>query len=225
MSILMQILARYAKLGDVSQLLEIEKDGFPTNNYVTSFKRDITNNHISIIVAADEVSQDRDIIHTSASKLQLDEASDPRIFNQIYRFFLRTVFGENYNESYEPLSAYVATWFMADQAHITGIAVRGTHRGHGIGELMLISSIKEAIRRCSSVVTLEVRVSNNVAQSLYSKYGFKEMGLRKRYYVDNHEDAYIMTTDSITSAEYISMMDSLVDQYISRYPEVRLIGG
>jgi ribosomal-protein-alanine N-acetyltransferase len=114
---------------------------------------------------------------------------------------------------------------MADQAHITGIAVRGTHRGHGIGELMLISSIKEAIRRCSSVVTLEVRVSNNVAQSLYSKYGFKEMGLRKRYYVDNHEDAYIMTTDSITSAEYISMMDSLVDQYISRYPEVRLIGG
>ena len=51
-------------------------------------------------------------------------------------------------------------------------------------------------------MTLEVRVSNRGAQSLYDKYGFKRAGVRKRYYLDNNEDAYIMTTESILSAEY-----------------------
>ena len=49
----------------------------------------------------------------------------------------------------------------------------------------------------SRYITLEVRVSNRGAQSLYDKYGFKKVGVRKRYYLDNNEDAYIMTTDSI----------------------------
>jgi ribosomal-protein-alanine N-acetyltransferase len=51
-------------------------------------------------------------------------------------------------------------------------------------------------------MTLEVRVSNHVAQSLYRKYGFKNEGLRRRYYSDNGEDALIMTTDILTSASY-----------------------
>jgi ribosomal-protein-alanine N-acetyltransferase len=49
---------------------------------------------------------------------------------------------------------------------------------------------------------LEVRVSNTIAQNLYRKYGFREAGIRKRYYSDNHEDALIMWTPEIHTPEY-----------------------
>jgi ribosomal-protein-alanine N-acetyltransferase len=52
------------------------------------------------------------------------------------------------------------------------------------------------------MVTLEVRVSNQVAQNLYRKYGFREAGVRKRYYSDNHEDALIMWTPDIHEPSY-----------------------
>ena len=52
------------------------------------------------------------------------------------------------------------------------------------------------------MVTLEVRVSNIVAQSLYARYGFNQVGLRRGYYTDNREDAFVMTTDSIHSAAF-----------------------
>ncbi|CAI8014961.1 Putative [ribosomal protein S18]-alanine N-acetyltransferase [Geodia barretti] len=63
---------------------------------------------------------------------------------------------------------------MTDEAHITGIAVREALRGNGVGELLLLASVELALDRGSRVVTLEVRVSNHVAQSMYTKYGFKE---------------------------------------------------
>ena len=52
------------------------------------------------------------------------------------------------------------------------------------------------------VMTLEVRASNTAAQSLYAKYGFQKVGVRNGYYLDNREDAVIMTTESITSAKF-----------------------
>ena len=105
---------------------------------------------------------------------------------------------------------------MTDEAHVTGIAVRGSHRGRGLGELLLMSSIEMAMRRQSRVVTLEVRVSNRVAQSLYTKYGFDQTGLRKRYYTDNQEDAYIMTTAPIGSPEYSEKFRTLEQSYRER---------
>ncbi|MBI2855976.1 MAG: ribosomal protein S18-alanine N-acetyltransferase [Chloroflexi bacterium] len=123
------------------------------------------------------------------------------------------------------LAGYVAMWFMTDQAHITGIAVREALRGKGLGELLLLASIQQALRRQSSVATLEVRVSNYVAQSLYAKYGFNRVGLRKGYYTDNHEDAYIMTTDPIASPEYAERFRGLLETYKARRGRVALVLG
>ena len=116
----------------------------------------------------------------------------------------------------EFIAGYVATSYMTDEAHVTGIAVRGSHRGRGLGELLLMSSIELAMRRKSRLVTLEVRVSNHVAQSLYTKYGFDQAGLRKGYYTDNHEDAYIMTTAPISSPEYSDKFRTLEQSYRER---------
>jgi ribosomal-protein-alanine N-acetyltransferase len=87
---------------------------------------------------------------------------------------------------------YLGAWFIVNEAHITNIAVRPTHRRRGIGELLLDYFFKKAVERDIDAVTLEVRVSNHHAQNLYWKMGFKDMGVRPKYYQDNQEDALIM---------------------------------
>ncbi|MEA1959271.1 MAG: ribosomal protein S18-alanine N-acetyltransferase [Chloroflexota bacterium] len=86
-------------------------------------------------------------------------------------------------------------WMMVDEAHIITIAVRNTRRRQGIGESLLRSTIELAKRLEAHEITLEVRSSNKMAQSLYAKYGFTERGLRKAYYDDTNENAVIMTRD------------------------------
>ena len=93
-------------------------------------------------------------------------------------------------------------WFMADEAHVTAVAVAESWRGKGVGELLIIGCIELAMASNASVVSLEARVSNHVAQSLYLKYGFEKVGIRKAYYTDNREDATIMTTQPINTEKY-----------------------
>ncbi len=76
------------------------------------------------------------------------------------------------------------------------------YRRLGLGEFMLVSLIDIAYAINAKWVTLEVRVSNYNAQNLYRKYGFREAGLRHRYYSDNQEDALIMWTEEIHSFAY-----------------------
>ncbi|UCD10320.1 MAG: ribosomal protein S18-alanine N-acetyltransferase [Dehalococcoidales bacterium] len=125
---------------------------------------------------------------------------------------------ENYNDY---ICGYVGFWVMADEAHITTIAVREELLRRGIGELLLLTVLNRARELYANVVTLEVRVSNTGAQNLYLKYGFKQVGVRKAYYTDNREDAYIMTTGDITSSECHTQMRELHQAHTSRWGEAR----
>lgn len=87
---------------------------------------------------------------------------------------------------------YCGVWVIMDEAHITNIAVHPDFRGKKIGEMLLRHVISLSMAYGATKMTLEVRVTNLVAQSLYKKLGFKETGIRKGYYSDNHEDALIM---------------------------------
>ena len=100
------------------------------------------------------------------------------------------------------LVGYAGLWLMTDEAHITTIAVDPNLQGYGIGELLLLGLIDRAQQIGARWLTLEVRVTNKVAQSLYEKYTFKEMGVRRRYYSDNNEDALVMWTDPIDSGSF-----------------------
>jgi ribosomal-protein-alanine N-acetyltransferase len=71
-----------------------------------------------------------------------------------------------------------------------------------LGELLLVGLTDVAIQMGASWLTLEVRVSNTVAQNLYKKYTFKEAGVRKKYYTDDNEDAYVMWSDEITKPAF-----------------------
>jgi len=101
---------------------------------------------------------------------------------------------------------YAGLWLMTDEAHITTIAVDPDFQGNGIGELLVVALIDRAQQIGARWLTLEVRVSNDVAQRLYEKYTFKEMGIRRRYYSDNGEDALVMWTDPIDSDTFQSTL-------------------
>ena len=118
------------------------------------------------------------------------------------------------------VAGYVSVWYQSDEAHITEIAVREKLRGRGIGELLLIGSLRAAVEYGSKVMTLEARVSNFIAQRLYEKYGFEEVGIRKAYYADNREDAVIMTTTPIDSEDYLRKFEELQNAYRSRWGEI-----
>lgn len=87
---------------------------------------------------------------------------------------------------------YGGIWLILDEGHITNIAVHNDYRGTGVGNLLVEGLIDVCRERNIRAMTLEVRKSNEIAKSLYSKYGFKGYGVRPRYYSDNNEDAIIM---------------------------------
>lgn len=105
------------------------------------------------------------------------------------------------------LLGYGGFWMMADEAHISTIAVHPEWRGHGLGEFMLLELIEAALRLEAILVTLEVRVSNEIAQRLYEKYGFEIVGTRRRYYRDNNEDAHIMTVEQVQEPPFRALLD------------------
>lgn len=108
-----------------------------------------------------------------------------------------------------PIIGFAGMWLLLDEAHVTTIGVLPEYRGKGLGELLLVNLFQTAMRRDAEWVTLEVRVSNEAAQSLYTKYGFTRQGIRRGYYSDDGEDAYIMWSPSLREPETIARMNAL----------------
>ncbi|MBM7667217.1 ribosomal-protein-alanine N-acetyltransferase [Solibacillus kalamii] len=87
---------------------------------------------------------------------------------------------------------FCGVWLVIDAAQITNVAVVKSVRGQGIGETLMREAMRVAKEANMDVMSLEVRVTNTVAQNLYRKLGFLDGGLRKGYYTDNQEDALVM---------------------------------
>ncbi|NLO93912.1 MAG: ribosomal protein S18-alanine N-acetyltransferase [Clostridiaceae bacterium] len=87
---------------------------------------------------------------------------------------------------------YCGFWKIIDEAHITNVAVHPEYRGQGYGRVLISAMIQRAKELDVIAMTLEVRVSNDIAISLYKDFGFVASGVRKNYYQDNSEDALIM---------------------------------
>jgi ribosomal-protein-alanine N-acetyltransferase len=101
---------------------------------------------------------------------------------------------------------FAGYWLMADEVHISTIAVHPDWRGRSLGELLLLNLLQLAYRHPANVATLEVRRSNKTAQRLYHKYQFAVMGERRRYYRDTGEDAIIMTVSAL-DAPYFQFLE------------------
>lgn len=98
------------------------------------------------------------------------------------------------------IAGYVGFWLIVDEAHVSTLAVAPALRGRGVGERILREAMRQAARLGAEMMTLEVRVSNDPAQRLYEKLGFRVVGRRPRYYTDNFEDAILMTRERLPQA-------------------------
>ena len=91
----------------------------------------------------------------------------------------------------------VVAWLFVDEAHIATIATHPDFRRQGIGRSLLSHTLLSAMKEGAHSSFLEVRESNNTAQDMYRKFGYVEVGRRKRYYKDNDEDAILMNLESL----------------------------
>ncbi len=96
------------------------------------------------------------------------------------------------------LLGYLNGIAIYDEFHIGNIAVRKGARGRGIGEVLLRRALDHARAHALALATLEVRMSNQAAISLYEKLGFKSVAMRKRYY--GNEDALVMVLELSSKA-------------------------
>jgi len=88
---------------------------------------------------------------------------------------------------------YAGAWLVYDEGQITNIAIRPSARRQGFGAKLTSALIEECFKRGMHEIFLEVRISNLSALSLYRKLEFTVKGMRKNYYSEPKEDAYIMS--------------------------------
>ncbi|TCT18951.1 [SSU ribosomal protein S18P]-alanine acetyltransferase [Melghiribacillus thermohalophilus] len=95
-------------------------------------------------------------------------------------------------ENQDRIFGYCGLWIVLDQAQITNIAILPEFRGYKFGETLFSFALQKAREKEAKSLSLEVRISNAVAQRMYRKFGMKPVGIRKNYYQDNQEDAMVM---------------------------------
>jgi ribosomal-protein-alanine N-acetyltransferase len=200
---------RPMRLDDIPQVLEIERESFPTMWPPTAYKRELEQNHLAhyaVVVQRDAEFSPPDVIGARDH-----HGPFGRLFGE-----LRHILGTEEEREIPPpderaelVTGVLGVWMLADEAHIVTVAVRESHRRRGIAELLLISTIEFAQIRGQELVTLECRVSNEPALGLYDKYGFERVGLRPRYYSDNHEDAYVLSLNRLTSRAFQARFQEL----------------
>ncbi|NEO99983.1 MAG: ribosomal protein S18-alanine N-acetyltransferase [Symploca sp. SIO2E9] len=120
-----------------------------------------------------------------------------------------------------PVSHYLiglgCFWSIVEEAHITILAIHPNYQRQGLGKLLLSVLLKDAVRRNLERATLEVRPSNQVALSLYQKFGFSEAGRRRGYYQDTGEDALILWRSGLQNLEFEEMLTKFYLSAVSNF--------
>ena len=107
---------------------------------------------------------------------------------------------------------YAGVMMSITDGHVTTIAVDPRWHRYGIGTRLLLALAREALSRSATALTLEVRLSNTGAQTLYRHFGFTPVGVRKGYYADTGEDALVMWAYEVDRPAYARLLDSLERQ-------------
>jgi [ribosomal protein S18]-alanine N-acetyltransferase len=191
---------------DIPRVQEIERQSFPSMWSANTYRRELRSPETSryVVARANDTPPPAEQLSNQVPRRGLLAALLPGLFSAPRGL------------SPYPIVGYAGLWLMVDEGHITTIAVDPKERGKGLGELLLNALIDQAYDLGASMLTLEVRFSNNPAQQLYLKYGFQASGIRPRYYTDNGEDALIMWTESIDTPAFQARLKELRLQLASR---------
>lgn len=166
----MTLTLRYMQLADVPQVVAIDNLAFESPWSARSYSYEVSESNYSHMVVLEQEAEARPPNGWRRIVQNLSGARDPE----------RQIVG------------YGGLWHIMDEAHISTIATHPDYRRRGLGELLLAGMIRRSFTLKANYLVLEVRVSNTNAQNLYAKYDFKTVGVKRRYYHNNGEDAYEM---------------------------------
>ncbi len=210
---------RPMRIEDVPQVLEVERQSFPSMWPPTAFKRELQQNRLAHYIVVTE----RNPAASPPEPKPEPKPAGPfgRLFGELRHRLATEGAGSLPPPDQRPelIVGFIGLWMLPDEAHIVTIAVRESHRRRGLGELLLITAIHLAQAKGQAMMTLECRVTNDAALALYRKYGFQEVGRRPQYYSDNREDALILTIDSVLSDSYRARFEALKAEHRRRWGE------
>lgn len=176
----MSLTLRYMRLADIPAVIAIDKQSFDPSWSEKSYAYEITESTYSHMVVLEQSSAAHPV---SGWRRLLRGAIAP---------------------ADDTILGYGGLWNIADEGHISTIAVHPDQRGHGYGEVLLLAMIQRAITLGAGYIILEVRVSNSVAQHMYLKHGFVIEELKPKYYQSNQEDAYAMRLELRANPGYLT---------------------
>lgn len=180
------------QLKDIPEVIDIERDSFSMTWPANSYRRELEQNRMARYVVARYEAGEGEVPFTRRVR-------DQRPFPLS---LIPNPFERGPDPADAPVVGYGGVWLMVDEAHVTSVAVRPEFRGRGLGQLLMLALFDLALKREARWLTLEVRISNTGARELYKKLGFREAGIRPRYYTDNNEDAVIMWSEELRSAAF-----------------------
>lgn len=166
---------RFMRESDVPALMPIEREAFATSSWdVRSFYFEINSSNCSHMLVVERC-----------------QTLPVQGLRRVVSHFI----GQTHSNITQcQIVSYGGLWRIEDEAHVSTIATDAQYRGQGFGELALLGMLSRAVWLGAEYVILEVRVSNDVAQRLYRKYGFITTETKRKYY-QNGEDAYEMRLD------------------------------
>ncbi len=103
------------------------------------------------------------------------------------------------------LVAMIVIWLIVDEAHVATIAVHPDYRRQKIAQRLLAYTLIDAYHTGAVKSVLEVRRGNEAAIRMYQRFGYREVGIRKKYYQDNGEDAVLMDLDPLDLEHLLSL--------------------
>ena len=209
------------RLSDVPTVLAIERASFSSPWPARAYRYELARNdhsHYFVLRHRQGESLQDDAVRTqtssSSAQTTQDEAGSPDgpagkrgsrgLFDRLQRALGHQPQGK--------IVGYGGFWTSGYQAHISTVAVAPQWRRRRLGLFLMLHMLDCAMALGMRTATLEVRVSNQAAQRLYEKCGFRPSGLLRGYYRDNGEDALLMTTSSLRSRTYQAHLVTLWEQ-------------
>jgi len=176
---------RNALLSDSKQLSKIESNIFPLDKVSTNFQNEISKETKKVFICTYEniVKPKKNLL----SFIKLDKFKPKQEFN-----------------TEEIIIGYIKIWKVLEESHIEQIGVIEKFRGQGIGEKLLVLSLRYCWENSIKKILLECRKSNSSAIKLYKKYLFNIVSVRKNYYPLNNsrEDAICFESVDISTDDY-----------------------
>ncbi len=201
---------RPMRLGDIPQVMDIERESFPTMWPQTTYRRELKNKLARYLVAYEPM--DEPSIASTPDR-------EPGLTGLLRRIFSSS------SPTKERILGLVGLWCMMGEGHIVTIAVREAYRRQGIAEVLVVAILETAREAGQDGVTLEYRISNHAARRLYEKYGFSQVGVRTRYYSDNQEDAVLMSTAPLRSSKFQRLLSQRIEEQRARWGDEYPLAG